>query len=101
LIQLTAPDLMPGVVPMRAVGCLIEQFGEDPVVQDRLVEWVVDPARYGQGLLIVGSVDVFGMGAVRVAEAALAVEDAAWKERYRVRLARSMREDVRAVVARP
>jgi hypothetical protein len=86
---------------MRAVGCLIEQFGEDPVVQDRLVEWVVDPARYGQGLLIVGSVDALGMGAVRVAEAALAVGDAAWKERYRVRLARSMREDVRAVVARP
>ncbi|GDX81483.1 hypothetical protein LBMAG42_32940 [Deltaproteobacteria bacterium] len=57
LLLLTAPDILPSSVPMRAADCLAERFAEDPAVQAAFTAWTLDPARPGQVLLLLGRAD--------------------------------------------
>lgn len=57
LLSLSAPDLLPASVPMRAADCLAERFADDSGVQAAFTSWTADPARPGQVLLLLGRVD--------------------------------------------
>lgn len=57
LLALTAPELLPASVPMRAVQCLAERFADDSAVQAAFAAWPADAARPGQVLLLLSRVE--------------------------------------------
>lgn len=101
LLALTDPAVLPSSVPMRAAGCLVSRFGADPVVAEAVLPWMTDPSRRGLALVVAGGVDSFPEPvAVRIAEAGLSVDDAAWRARFAKKFADSELAGVNALVPR-
>lgn len=99
LATLAVTDMQPSYVPMRAAGCLLELFATDPALGALVTPWVQDPELRGLGLLVLERGDLLPVETeLAVARAAVAVDDARWGPKYRDRVGRSARAEVRAVL---
>lgn len=99
LLSLTAPDLMPPSVPIRAAECLVELYPTDPTVHTAFTAWMSDSERAGLALLVIGRLDRLPLTtAVQLATAALQTPDTTMRARFQSRLTQSPIPEVRAVV---
>jgi hypothetical protein len=57
LVALTAPDVQPSLVQVRAANCLAERFGDDDTAQAAFSRWVGDPQYAGLALAVLRRAD--------------------------------------------
>lgn len=100
LVALADPATLPPAVPVRAAGCLVELYAEDPEIVEVVLPWMADPARHGLALVVASRLDALPEpAAVALARAAMADGDETRRRRVAARLAKSERESVRAVAS--
>jgi len=102
LLALTAPDVLPAAVPMRATLCLAERFPTDPVVEAAFVAWAGDSARPGEVLEVLNhEAQLREPTAALLVQAALAAPNARVRARAALVAEASLRPSVHALSAKP
>ena len=102
LLGLAQGDQMPPWVPMRAAECVLSLYATDITLKDTLLPWMTDPERAGLALLVLDHIDLLPLeSATPLAAAAATAADPTWAARFRDRISRSTRPEVRAVVDTP
>jgi hypothetical protein len=97
LADLAEADVSPPWAPIRAASCLVTLFPDEETAA-RVRPWMADPARAGLALVVVGELDVMPTSAAaELARAALASPDERQRARVQRRLAKSTRDELRAL----